>query len=75
VTIEQIIAEGDLVAVRMTWSRTHHGEFRGIAPTGNHVRWPAMMFRRIAHGMVVEGWGGGDRWRLYSELGAVPTSS
>jgi hypothetical protein len=33
-TVEQMIAEGDLVAVRVSAAATHKGDFRGIAPTG-----------------------------------------
>src|SRR5262245_36618977 len=30
VTIEDLVAEGDLVAVRATWRGTHQGSFRGV---------------------------------------------
>ncbi len=30
VTIEDIVAEGDRVAVRATWRGTHKGDFRGV---------------------------------------------
>ncbi|HEX6765989.1 MAG TPA: ester cyclase, partial [Polyangiaceae bacterium] len=32
-TVEDILAEGDRVAIRWHWSGTHRGLFRGIAPT------------------------------------------
>ena len=36
-TIEHLIAEGDVVAVRVSAAATHKGEFRGIPATGR--RW------------------------------------
>ena len=57
IKIEDIIAEGDLIAIHMIWSGTHLGEWRGISPTGTKVAWGSTLFRRIANGMFVEGWG------------------
>src|SRR4051794_40039205 len=37
VTVEDIVAEGDKVAVRITLRGTHRAEWRGIAPTGRRV--------------------------------------
>ena len=75
IAIEQMISEGDIVAMHMMWSGTHTGSaFRGVelAPTGRHVQWPSTQFRRIVNGMVVEGWGGNDLWRLLQQCGVVP---
>ena len=35
--IDEMIAEGDRVAIRVTYRGTHQGEFEGIAPTGSAV--------------------------------------
>jgi predicted ester cyclase len=64
VRIDDIIAERNLVAIHMTWSGTHRDEFRGIAPTGKYMEWASTQFRRIERGMIVEGWGVTDNWRL-----------
>ena len=37
VTIEDIVAEGDKVWVRVTATGTHKGEYRGLAPTGKKI--------------------------------------
>ena len=41
--IESIVAEGDMVAVRLTFSGTH-------APTGERAAWPEMVFARFSEG-------------------------
>ncbi len=49
-TVEDIVAEGDTVAMRVTVSGTHEGEFMGIEPTGNDFTIPNMVFTRIDDG-------------------------
>ena len=61
ITVEDMIAEGDRVAARVTMRGTHRGEFLGMAPTGKRVQVRAMDMFRIANGKIVEHWGhGGD---------------
>ena len=38
-TIEEMIAERDKIAVRFIARGTHWGEFGGVPPTGNRVAW------------------------------------
>ena len=63
--IEDMIAEGDMVACRITVSGTHDGVFQGTPPTGkrfsvDHVHW-----HRLADGKLVE------RWAVRDDLGAA----
>ena len=60
VTVEDVMAEGDRVAARVTMRGTHRGEFQGIAPTGKHVEVKAMDMFRISNGKIVEHWGHAD---------------
>ena len=53
----EIIAEDDIVAVRMTQRGTHEGTFMGIEPTGNSFEINAMGFVRLEDGKIVERWG------------------
>ncbi len=53
-TIEDIIAEGDKVWVRLTYTGTHTGEFFGLAPTGNKITATAVAMYRIDNGKLVE---------------------
>jgi len=49
VTIESMIAEGDLVAARLT--------FRGTdATTGEPTTWPEVVFTRFVDGQAAESW-------------------
>ncbi len=49
VEIESMVAEGDMVAVRLTFSGTH-------APTGERATWPETVFARFSEGKAVESW-------------------
>lgn len=69
--IEDMFAEGDKVAIRMTWRGTHTGEFYSIAPTGKHVNVTSIGIDRIANGKIVEGWGEVDLLGLYQQLGVI----
>jgi len=57
ITIEQIVASGDLVAVRSVWKATHQGEWMGMGPTGNPVEFEAFDMIRFKDGKAVEHWG------------------
>ena len=53
-TVDEIIAEGDKVAVRWTLRGTHMGEWRDMAPTGRQVRISGTGIVRIADGKIQE---------------------
>jgi steroid delta-isomerase-like uncharacterized protein len=72
VTIDDVIAEGEKVVVRSTWSGTHKGEFMGIPPSGKSVSFGVYDTIRIAGGKVVEHWGQMDNMTLMQQLGVVP---
>jgi steroid delta-isomerase-like uncharacterized protein len=60
ITVEDVMAEGDQVAARVTMHGTHRGEFQGIAPTGKRVEVRAIDMFRISDGKIVEHWGHAD---------------
>ncbi len=72
-TAEDLIAEGDRVAVRYTMTGTHRGEFMGAAPTGNQIKVSGMEVARFAGGKVVEHWGNTDTLGLMQQLGLMPS--
>lgn len=71
VTIEDVVAEGDTVAQRLTFRGTHKGEFMGIEPTDNLVEIANTLFTRIEDGQIVERWLLIDSLGLLQQLGVV----
>jgi hypothetical protein len=65
------MAEGDTLAFYLTYSGTHKGKFRDIAPTGRKVSWSAAQFRRVAGGKFIENWSVSDTDGLLKSLGKV----
>ena len=72
-TLADTIAEGDMVAVRMSWSGTHKGELRGIAPTEKKVNVTNLSMWRITDSNFVEGWSISDSLGMMQQLGAIPS--
>ena len=70
-TVEDVIAEGDRVAFRMTLQGTHQGTFQGIAPTNKKVTVSALDVVAIENGRISEHWGGPDMLAILQQLGAV----
>ena len=70
--IEQLIADGDLVAARYLVQGTHRGGFLGIPGTGRPVTIQAVESYRLAGGKLAEQWVVMDALGLLQQLGAVP---
>lgn len=72
-TVEDMVAEGDLVATRWASTGTHEGEFMGFEPTGRQATIGGMTFLRFDNGgRIVEGWTQLDALGLMRTIGAVP---
>lgn len=71
ITLDELIAEGDIVAIRSTHRGTHEGTFMGIEPTGEQFEVENMVFARIEDGKVVERWVQYDTFGLMQQLGAI----
>lgn len=71
-TIEQLVADGDLVTVRTVVRGSHTGApFLGIPPSGRQVQIEAISIYRVAGGKAVEHWGLNDGVGLLMQLGAM----
>jgi predicted ester cyclase len=71
VTIHQLTAERDLVAVHFTSSGTHLGVYQGCPPTGR--RWAASCTAifRVVGGRIVDFWLNWDDLAILEQIGAV----
>jgi predicted ester cyclase len=68
---QEVIASGDLVAVRLVVSATHTGDLLGIAATGRRVQWDAVDIYRVTDdGKISEEWASDDMAAFGSQLGA-----
>ena len=56
VTIEEMVAEGDLVVDRFAIRATHTGAANGVAPTGRLIATLGMHMWRVVDGRLAEGW-------------------
>ena len=72
VVIEDMVAEGDKVAVRLTLEGTHTGAALGPPPTGRTVRLSGIVIARFSGGRIVEAWNCLDQLGLLKQLGALP---
>ena len=73
-TVDDIVAEGDKVVIRQTWTGTHTGgEFMGVPPTGKSVSVGVIDIIRVADGKFAEHWGQMDSMAMMQQLGAIGT--
>jgi steroid delta-isomerase-like uncharacterized protein len=71
-TIDDMVAEGDKVVLRLTWSGTQEGEFMGMPPSGKRFSISVFDILRIDGGKIVEHWGQMDQMAMMQQLGAMP---
>jgi steroid delta-isomerase-like uncharacterized protein len=71
-TIEDMVAEGDKVAVSTTLSGTHQGGFMGLPPTGKRFSQRQYHILRVADGKIAEHWAVRDDLGMMQQLGAIP---
>jgi steroid delta-isomerase-like uncharacterized protein len=71
-TVEDVIAEGDRVAVRWIGSGRHVGDFLGIPPTGRSFTIAGIDVHRFRDGRMSEHWHVVDQLALLQQLGLIP---
>lgn len=70
--VEEVVADGDLVAYRATLTGTHRGELLGMAPTGRSFRVQHMHMLRMREGRASEHWATRDDLGMLMQLGIIP---
>jgi steroid delta-isomerase-like uncharacterized protein len=71
-TIEDTVAQGDMVVLRWTSRGTHRGELMGLAPTGTVATVTGISIDRFEDGKIAESWTNWDVLGLMRQLGAAP---
>lgn len=71
--VEDVVAEGNKVAVRFSGTGTHQGEFFGIPPTGKPIKSTGINIFRIEDGKIVEHWNNADDLGVLQQLGVIPS--
>jgi predicted ester cyclase len=74
-SVDDLVAEGDKVAARLTARGTHQGEFQGVSPTGEAISFTGMRVFRIVGDKIAEEWANLDMLGLMQQIGAVLTSA
>lgn len=72
VRLDQIIAEGDHVAIRATYTGTQSGPMGDFPASGNKVDGPFIAFFRIQSGKIAELWVEWDNVDMLTQLGIFP---
>lgn len=74
-SVDDQVAEGDMVAWRWTFQAKHVGEFMGIPPTDKHVMFRGISIDRTADGKFAERWDSADQLGLLQQLGVIAATA
>ena len=72
ITIEELIADGDMVAYRNTHRATMHGPWAGYPGSGQPVEYQILGMDRIVDGKLVQHWSRGDNLDVLQQAGVIP---
>jgi steroid delta-isomerase-like uncharacterized protein len=72
VTVETMVAEGEMVAARFTARGIHKGTFMGLPATGKSITMTGIEIFRIENGKIAELWGEANLLGLMQQLGILP---
>ena len=73
ITVEDIFATGNRVALRVTLVGTHQSEFQGITQTGRKVKFSGNHMYRFEEGKIAETWQLYDVAGFLRQIGALTT--
>jgi len=70
-TVNDIIVEGNKLAVAWTMAGTHRGEFYGVPPTNRKMSAEGITIHLIEKGKILESYSSWDTWGLMRQIGAA----
>ena len=70
--LDEMVAEGEKVVSRFTWSGTHRGTFLGVPATGRSISVKGVVIDRIVEGKMVDSHILMDGLSMMQQLGALP---
>ena len=73
-TIDDMIAEGDQVVTKKTFTGTHQADFFGIPATGKPVTLQFVDIMRVRDGRITEHWLSMDQLSFMQQLGVIPAA-
>jgi steroid delta-isomerase-like uncharacterized protein len=70
--VREMLADDDLVSVRVIATGTHEGDFMGMSSSGRRIEVQVFDIFRIRDGQVTEHWGLMDAMTMMQQLGGMP---
>ncbi len=70
--VEDVIADGDRVWLRLRATGTHEGPFMGLPGSGRLIDITVIDIARVVDGRLVEHWGVADRFAVAQQIDLVP---
>jgi steroid delta-isomerase-like uncharacterized protein len=70
--VREMLADDDLVSVRVIATGTHEGDFMGMTASGRRIEVQVFDILRIRDGQVTEHWGLMDAMTMMQQLGGIP---
>lgn len=62
VEVNELVAQDEIVATRLTFTVTHKNEIFGVPTTNKTIAFEAMEFFKVSEGLITESWGS---WPIY----------
>lgn len=75
VEIQDILAEGDQVAVEWTFRGVHRGVFHSLPATGKAISGTAISIYHLKNGQIISARGVWDQGGLWQQLGICPDTA
>ena len=69
--VEQVVSEGDVVAIRATGRGTHIGLHQGVPASGRVWTAPCTAIFHVTSGRIVEAWMQRDELAILEQIGGV----